>query len=135
MATRIDASQMQGAGSTLTMGGVKFAVGYQGGTLKSQGAVTGNGISFNGSTLTIKSPGAVIDSVDLRGVNVEVQANNVTIKNSLFNAASWHTIYQTNGASGLVVEYNTFDGQKANNSNADIIYSDNALITIRNNEF
>jgi Ca2+-binding RTX toxin-like protein len=135
MANRIDASTMMGAGSTLTMGGSTFAVGYQGGALKSPSAVTGNGISFNGSTLTIKSPGAVIDSVDLRNVNVEVQANNVTIKNSLFNAASWHTIYQTNSASGLVVEYNTFDGQKANNSNADIIFSDNASITIRNNEF
>ena len=119
MANRIDASTMMGAGSTLTMGGSTFAVGYQGGALKSPSAVTGNGISFNGSTLTIKSPGAVIDSVDLRNVNVEVRANNVTIKNSLFNATGFHTIYQTGGATGLIVEYNTFDGQKANNSHSD----------------
>ena len=135
MANRIDASTMMGAGSTLTMGGSTFAVGYQGGALKSPSAVTGNGISFNGSTLTIKSPGAVIDSVDLRNVNVEVRADNVIIKNSLFNATGFHTIYQTGSATGLVVEYNTFDGQKANNSHSDYIYSDKGASTIRNNEF
>ena len=85
--------------------------------------------------MTIKSPGAVIDSVDLRNVNVEVRADNVTIKNSLFNATGFHTIYQTGSATGLVVEYNTFDGQKANNSHSDYIYSDKGASTIRNNEF
>ena len=61
--------------------------------------------------------------------------SNVTIKNSLFNATGFHTIYQVGGASGLKVEYNTFDGQKANNSNSDLVYSDRGTTTIRNNEF
>jgi hypothetical protein len=117
------------------MGGSNFAVGYQGGALKSPSAILGDGVSLNGKTLVVSRAGAVIDGVDLRGYTVEVHASNVTVKNSLFNASGFHTIYQTGSASGLVVEYNTFDGQKANNANSDIIYSDKGAATIRNNEF
>jgi hypothetical protein len=126
---------MQAEGSSLTMGGSNFAVGYQGGALKSPSAILGDGVSLNGKTLVVSRAGAVIDGVDLRGYTVEVHASNVTVKNSLFNASGFHTIYQTGSASGLVVEYNTFDGQKANNANSDIIYSDKGAATIRNNEF
>ena len=115
--------------------GRPFAVGYQGGALKAPSAILGNGVSLSGKTLMVSRAGAVLDGVDLRGYTVEVHANNVTIKNSLFNATGFHTIYQTGSASGLVVEYNTFDGQKANNSNSDYIYSDKGASTIRNNEF
>ncbi len=135
MATLIGASQMLASGSTLTVGGSTFEVGYQGNTLKAPTAVLGTGISLSGKTLIVSQANAVIDGVDLRGYTVEVRASNVTIKNSMFNATGFHTIYQTGSATGLVVEYNTFDGLKANNSNCDSIYSDAGSTTIRNNEF
>ena len=135
MASLVDALQLSAPNSTLTVGGATFAVGYQGGALKSASAILGDGVSLNGKTLVVSRAGAVIDGVDLRGYTIEVHASNVTVKNSLFNASGFHTIYQTGSASGLVVEYNTFDGQKANNSNSDIIYSDKGAATIRNNEF
>ena len=135
MATKIAASSMQGAGSTLSVAGTTFKVGYQGGALKSAASAVGDGIALSGTTLVITKAGAVIDGVDLRGYNIDVKANNVTIKNSLLNASGSHTIYQIGNASGLTVEYNTFDGQKANNGNIDYIYSEKGLSTIRNNEF
>ena len=135
MSTPLNSSPMFSSGSTLTMDGTTFAVGYQGNALKAPSAVLGNGVSLSGNTLIVTRAGAVLDGLDLRGYQVEVRADNVTIKNSLFNATGFHTIYQTGSATGLIVEYNTFDGQKANNSHSDYIYSDKGASTIRNNEF
>ena len=135
MSTPLNPSAMYGAGSSLIIDGATVAVGYQGTALKAPSAVVGNGISLSGNTLIVSRAGAVLDGVDLRGYQIEVRADNVVIKNSLFNATGFHTIYQTGSATGLVVEYNTFDGQKANNSHSDYIYSDKGASTIRNNEF
>src|SRR5918993_880542 len=135
MATVINQSLMFGSGSSVAMNGSTFQVGLQGGALKSVGSGLPAGVSVSGQAIAIKQAGAVLDGYDLRGYSVTVQANGVTIKNSLLNATGYHTITQTAGASGLVVEFNTFDGQKANGTiNGDMVMSE-TVATIRNNEF
>jgi Ca2+-binding RTX toxin-like protein len=135
MTTVINQSMMFGSGSSVAMNGSTFQVGLQGGALKSVGSGLPAGVSVSGQAIAIKQAGAVLDGYDLRGYSVTVQANGVTIKNSLLNATGYHTITQTAGASGLVVEFNTFDGQKANGTiNGDMVMSE-TVATIRNNEF
>jgi hypothetical protein len=126
---------MYGASSVLAIGGASFAVGYQGGPLKAPASVVGPGIGFNGTTLVITKSGALLDGVDLRGITVEVRANNVAITNSLADATGFNTIQQMGGYTGLVVAYCTFDGKKSKGPNASIIMNDSGSVTVVNNEF
>ena len=126
---------MYGASSVLAIGGASFAVGYQGGPLKAPAAVVGPGIGFNGTTLVITKSGAHLDGVDLRGITVEVRANDVAITNSLADATGFNTIQQMGGYTGLVVAYCTFDGKKSKGPNASIIMNDSGSVTVVNNEF
>ena len=135
MASTINQSTMTGTGSSVAMNGSTFHVGLQGGALKSVASGLPGGVSVSGNAIGINQAGAVLDGYDLRGYSVTVQANNVTIKNSLLNATGYHTINQTAKATGMVVEFNTFDGQKANGTiNGDMVMSENSAI-VRNNEF
>src|SRR3954465_8943175 len=116
MADIVNQSSMTSYGSLLTLNGSSFQVGLQGSTssLKSVAAGLPAGTSVSGGTIVVTQSGAVLDGYDFRGYSIAVQADNVTIKNSLFNATGYHTVWQDSGASGMVVEFNTFDGQKAN---------------------
>src|SRR3954452_3959970 len=137
MATLIDKTGMLGTGSSVTLNGSTFPVGIQGSVsaLKSVGSGLPSGASVSGDAITVKQAGLVLSDYDFRGYAILVQANDVTIKNSLFNAVSYHTIDQTANATGLKVLGNTFDGQKANGTiNGDMVMSENAA-TISNNEF
>ena len=103
--------------------------------LEERGSGLPSGVSVAGNAITVKQAGAVLSDYDFRGYSIAVQANNVTIKNSLLNAVSYHTIYQGPSNSGLKVLGNTFDGQKANGTiNGDMVLSEN-VATISNNEF
>jgi RTX calcium-binding nonapeptide repeat (4 copies) len=137
MAYTINQSTMLGTGSSLTLNGSTFPVGVQGSAsaLKSVGSGLPSGVTVSGNAVTVKQAGAVLSDYDFRGYSISVQADNVTIKNSLFNAVSYHTIGQAANATGLKVLGNTFDGQKANGTiNGDMVMSENAA-TISNNEF
>src|SRR3954471_11296281 len=137
MAKVINQATMVGSGSSVTMNGSTFQVGLQSSpsALKSVGSGLPSGVSVSGNAITVKQAGAVLSDYDFRGFSISVQADNVTIKNSLFNAVSYHTIYQGPTASGLKVLGNTFDGQKANGTiNGDMVLSEN-VATISNNEF
>jgi hypothetical protein len=123
----IDPEIMRPHGATLTMGGVTFAVGFQG-----DPAVLKKPPS---TTWYVKTDGFVIDGYDLRGCSVQVQANNVTIRNCLFNAAGYHTIRQHPGYSGLIVALNTFDSEKANNQNTCFILANDPVIILQNKFF
>ena len=131
----LDLSTMAQTGSSLSVNGKTFGVGLQGSQLKSVGSGLPSGVTVSGHDITVRQAGVTLEGYDLRGYCVAVQANNVTIKNNLFNATSFHTVFQGAASSGLVVEYNTFDGQKANNTNADLVFSESGAVTIRNNEF
>jgi Ca2+-binding RTX toxin-like protein len=137
MSATIDPATMLGSGSSVTMNGSTFQVGLQSSpsALKSVGSGLPSGVSVAGNAITVKQAGAVLSDYDFRGYSISVQADNVTIKNSLLNAVSYHTIYQGPSNSGLKVLGNTFDGQKANGTiNGDMVLSENAA-TISNNEF
>jgi hypothetical protein len=59
------------------------------------------------SGITVKRDGTVIDGVDAPWI--EVQAANVTIRNSRVGSTSFSAIYNRSGAPGLVVEDTTLD--------------------------
>ena len=119
------------------MSGSTFQVGLQSSlsSLKNVASGLPSGVSVWGNSIVINQAGAVLDGYDLRGYTVSVESSNVTIKNSLLNATGYHTIYQSANASGMLVEFNTFDGEKANGTiNGDMVLSEN-VATISNNEF
>jgi hypothetical protein len=133
----IDPSTMAGPGSSLTLNGATFQVGLQSSvsSLKSVASGLPGGVSASGGAIEVTEPGAVLDGYDFRGYSISVQADNVTIRNSLFDATGYHTVHQGAGSSRMVVEYNTFDGQKANiDTHSDMVLSEEDA-TIRNNEF
>jgi hypothetical protein len=137
MSATIDPATMVGSGSSLTMNGSTFQVGLQSSpsALKSVASGLPSGVSAAGNAITVKQAGAVLSDYDFRGYSISVQADNVTIKNSLLNAVSYHTIYQGPSNSGLKVLGNTFDGQKLNGTiNGDMVLSE-SIATISNNEF
>jgi len=133
----IDQATMMAPGSSITLNGSTFQVGLQSSpsSLKSPMADLPSGASMSGDAVAVERAGTVLDGYDLRGLSVSVEADNVTIRNCLLNAAGYHTVYQGPTASGLVVEFNTFDGEKANHpTNGDMVLAENEA-TIRNNEF
>jgi hypothetical protein len=136
MATRLNQAAATERGSVSDLTGSIFAAGFQGSVsdLKKPAAVIGDGISLSGKTLTIEKDGAVLDGVDLRGISVQVDADNVTIKNSFGSANDTFAIHQTAGHDGLTVEHCTFDGQKSD-VDASFISSDSGTVTMRHNEF
>src|SRR5690349_4123159 len=137
MSAVIDVSTMLKTGSSVTLNGSTFPVGVQGSVsaLKSVGSGLPSGASVSGNAITVRQAGLVLSDYDFRGYSILVLANDVTIKNSLFNAVSYHTIDQAANATGLKVLGNTFDGQKANLAiNGDMVMSENSA-TISNNEF
>ncbi len=88
------------------------------------------------NVVIVKQSGFVLDGYDLRGTAVSVQASNVTISNSLFDAAAgYYSIRQVAGASGLNITRNTFDGAKAATSLVDFIAGGTGYVSITNNRF
>ena len=133
----IDPATMAGPGSSMTLNGATFYIGLQSSVsaLKSVASGLPAGVSASGNAIAVSEAGAVLDSYDFRGYSISVQAHGVTIRNSLFDATGFHTVHQEAGASRMVVEYNTFDGQKANiDTHSDMVLSEEEA-TIRNNEF
>src|SRR3954470_7096853 len=129
MADVVNQSSMTSYGSLLTLNGSTFQVGSQGNvsSLKSVAAGLPAGVSVSDTTIVVTRAGAVLEGYDFRGYSISVQADNVTIKNSLLNATGYHTVWQDSASSGMIVEFNTFDGQKANGTiNSDLVLSENA---------
>jgi Ca2+-binding RTX toxin-like protein len=128
---------MSGFGSSIKMGESTFKVGLQSSlsSLKSVASGLPAGVTISGESIVVRQAGVVLDGYDLRNHSVYVQASNVTIRNSLFNATGQHTLQQGPAASGMVVEFNTFDGGKSNSRTHNVmVLSENAAI-VRNNEF
>lgn len=65
------------------------------------------------NVLSITKPSLILDGYDFRGVSINIQADNITIKNSYFDASAG--IYAINafpGTKNLTVDQSTFDGLK-----------------------
>jgi hypothetical protein len=136
-ATPLDQATMMGPGSMMTLNGATFLVGVTSNpaSLKKIESGLPPGVAVSGDAVVVERSGAVLEGYDLRGYTVSADADNVTIRNNLFNAAGDHTVYQGSNASGIVVEFNTFDGEKVNHpNNGDMVLSENEA-TVRNNEF
>jgi serralysin len=79
----------------------------------------------------IKDSGVVVSGKDFRGAVVEVHADNVTISNCLFDAASgYYSLRQFPGFNGLTVISCSFDGGKLDRPLSDAIGCGDGQATI-----
>ena len=72
------------------------------------GVPAGTALKSSGS-ITINTPGTVIDGYDVSGT-IYVRANNVTIRNTKVRAANWWVIKVEEGLRGVVIEDCELDG-------------------------
>jgi Ca2+-binding RTX toxin-like protein len=98
-----------------------------------------NGVYYNKSlnVIAITKDGVTLDGYDFRGVSINVQADDVTIRNSTFDASTG--IYAINafpGTKNLTVDYSTFDGLKLDKIGyADFITARGENTTLTHNAF
>lgn len=97
-----------------------------------------DGVYYNQAlnVVTITKAGANLSGIDFTGTSVMVQANNVTISNSKFDASSGVfglKVYA--GFSNAVIDHCSFDGLKLNKSYADLVISEGLNTTIKNSSF
>ena len=91
----------------------------------------------SGNELRITQDGAVLSGINFGDTEVVIEANNVTIKNSTFQAgSSYFGVLVNSGYSGTIIENNTFNGGSMSQTYplAAFIYSKGSNTTIANNE-
>ncbi|KQO61636.1 hypothetical protein ASF20_09125, partial [Methylobacterium sp. Leaf88] len=98
-----------------------------------------DGVYYNKAmnVLAITKAGVTLDGYDFRGVSINVQADNVAIKNSTFDAASgFYAISAVPGTKNLTVDHSTFDGLKLDKIGyVDFIISRGENTTLTHNAF
>jgi hypothetical protein len=124
MATPIDRNAFKGGKKSLVYKGRTTALGPQIDVPAGLKPFSQLGLPMSGAAVLVKTAGQVIDGFDLRQHDIVIQADNVTLRNCLLNATSWHALNNTEGRKGLKVECNFFDGEKADNSNSDMLFSE-----------
>ena len=104
---------------TLTMGGESWEVGMREGPYDQK---------VSGVMRTTKN-GQIIEGLEFWDGQLEVVHNDVIVRSCYFRNKGFHTVYQTAGASDLLVDMCTFDGRPqaavVNASNADFIFAHN----------
>ncbi|MFD0937837.1 calcium-binding protein, partial [Methylobacterium trifolii] len=108
-------------------------------TLRAASSLTArDGVYYNRAlnTVVIYQAGVTLDGVDFRGSNVLVQADNVTIRNALFDARTgMAAVNAAANTSGLTIDRSTFDGLKLDRTYADFVASFGRNTTMTNNAF
>jgi serralysin len=128
-------------GDVAPIPGIDSPVGYVAGATPLRSAATLNaadGVYVNKAlnTVVIYKSGTTFDHVDFRGMTVFVQANDVTLKNSLFDARTGTAaVVGYPGYSGLTIDRSTFDGLKLNKYYLDFVLAQGTNTTITNNAF
>ncbi|CAO4157324.1 M10 family metallopeptidase C-terminal domain-containing protein [Methylorubrum extorquens] len=95
-----------------------------------------DGVYYNKAmnTLAITKSGVTLDGYDFRGVSINVQADNVTIKNSTFDAAVGnYAINAMPGTKNLTVDHSTFDGLKLDKIGYNVFVSSRGENTVLTN--
>lgn len=109
---------------------------------------TTTGMTVTGQTVSITGDSTTWEDYDFRNYSVSVRANNVTLKNNMFNAnsASW-VLSDASGTTfdadtntspsrtGLKIHYNTFDGAGLVTGAAIIVKFTNTEIDVWRNHF
>jgi Ca2+-binding RTX toxin-like protein len=120
---------------------IDYSVGVPAGTILKSFTTIGSsipGVIYNPltNTLHIKTDGVTLSGYNFSGVTVSVEANNVTLKNSYFDAkVGVYSVIQAVGKAGLTVDHSTFDGLKLDRPLADFINSREGMVTITYNQF
>lgn len=119
---------------------VDYAVGAPGTSYPSFLTMVGKvpGVTYDSATkiLHIKADNTSLSGYDFSGCTVSVEANNVKITNSTFDASTgFYSIIQANGKSGLTVDHCTFDGLKLDNKFCDFVHGGNGNVTVTYSKF
>lgn len=118
-----------------------YAVGLPAGTALKSILTIGTsipGVTYNAATkvVNVRADNVTLSGYNFSGVSVSVEANNVSIKNSYFDAsAGVFSVVQAIGKTGLTVDHSTFDGLKLDRPLADFINGGTGAITVTYNQF
>ncbi|ACL55830.1 M10 family metallopeptidase C-terminal domain-containing protein [Methylobacterium nodulans] len=121
--------------------GIDAPVGYIARDTPPRSAATlgaADGVYYNKAlnTVVIYQAGVTLDNIDFRGTTVFVQANDVTIRNSLFDAAvGAAAVVGYPGYANLTIDHSTFDGLKLDKYYNDFVVAQGLNTTLTNNAF
>ena len=108
-------------------------------SLQSPQTLTGTpGVYYNPTTkvIVVYQDGVTLNGLDLTGMSVMVQANNVTVSNCKFDAsAGSYALKVFLGFSGAVIDHCVFDGLKLDRAFEDFVVSQGSGTAITNNTF
>jgi serralysin len=86
--------------------------------------------------LHVRADGLTLSGYNFDGLTVSVEANNITLRNSHFDASvGVYSVIQAPGKSGLTIDHSTFDGLKLNRPFADFINGREGEVKIAYNQF
>ncbi|MBX9641706.1 MAG: hypothetical protein K2X97_18900, partial [Mycobacteriaceae bacterium] len=103
-----------------------------------QSLTSADGIYYNAAlnVVAVVKDGADLSGIDFRGTSVMVQANNVSISNSKFDASSGlFAVKSYAGTANLVIDRSAFDGLKLDKLYSDFVIGEGANTTITNSSF
>lgn len=124
-----------------TIPGIDTSVGIQvpDSNLRSfQSLTSADGIYYNAAlnVVVVFKDGADLSGIDFRGTSVMVQANNVSISNSKFDASSGlFAVKSYAGTANLLIDRCAFDGLKLDKLYSDFVIGEGANTTITNSSF
>lgn len=96
------------------------------------------GVAYNAKTgfISILNDNVELSGIDFRGVTVSVNANNVKVSNSIFDASfGVYSITQADGKTGLTLNQNTFDGLKLDKNFGAFVRGGTGELTLTKNAF
>jgi Ca2+-binding RTX toxin-like protein len=141
MASTSELQAIKDANPALSIPGLDTSVGLQIAetSLKSPQTLTGiPGVYYNASQhiVVVYQDGVTLSGLDLTGLSVMVQANNVTISNCAFDATNGsYAVKIYPGFANAVVDHCAFDGLKLDRGFEDFIVAQGANTTITNSTF
>src|SRR5262245_17051500 len=141
MATASELQAIKNANPDMDIAGLDSAVGLLTpvSSLTPAATLAGTpGIYYDASTrvMVIYHDGITLDGYDLRGLTVMVQADDVTIRNSAFDATSGtYALRVYSGFANAVIDHCSLDGLKLDRGFEDFLVAEGVNTTITNSTF
>ena len=141
MASTSELQTIKNANPSFNIPGLDTSVGLQIAetSLISPQTLTGmSGIYYNEAQkiVVVYQDGVTLDGIDLTGLSVMVQADNVTVSNCAFDATSGsYAVKVYPGYANATIDHCAFDGLKLDRGFVDFIVAQGANTTITNSTF
>jgi Ca2+-binding RTX toxin-like protein len=139
MASTSELAAIKNANPSLSIPGLDTSVGLQVASLASPQSLTNtSGIYYNPTQkiVVVYQDGITLSGIDLTGLSVMVQANNVTVSNCKFDgSAGTYALKVFAGYANATIDHCAFDGLKLDRGFEDFIVAQGVNTMITNNTF